>query len=119
MAEFVSQYDPQKDHLWVVEADTKFMGSIAIVKSDKDVAQLRWFLIEADARGQGLGKKLLHESIEFCKRQNYKKIILWTVSNLEIARKLYAQFGFKVIDKKTHNIWGQQLTEECWELKLQ
>ena len=118
MAEFVSQYDSQKDHLWVVESDTTFMGSVAIVKSNEDVAQLRWFLIEAQARGKGLGKKLLHESIEFCKRQKYKKIILWTVSNLEIARKLYAQFGFEIIATKTHNIWGQELTEECWELKL-
>ncbi|MCK5542455.1 MAG: winged helix-turn-helix transcriptional regulator [Desulfobacterales bacterium] len=38
MAEFVSQYNPQKDHLWVVEAEATFMGSIAIVKSDEDVA---------------------------------------------------------------------------------
>jgi DNA-binding MarR family transcriptional regulator/ribosomal protein S18 acetylase RimI-like enzyme len=118
MAKFVLQYDPQKDHLWIVESDTTFMGSIAIVKSDEEVAQLRWFLIEVEAKGKGLGKKLLNEAIEFCKRQNYKKIILWTVSNLEIARKLYTQFGFAVTDTKTHYIWGQNLTEECWELKL-
>lgn len=118
MADFISQYDSLKDHLWVVEADTIFLGSIAIVKSDEDVAQLRWFLIEDQARGKGLGKKLLHESIEFCKCKNYKKIILWTVSNLEIARKLYAQFGFQVTTTKNHIVWGQELTEECWELEL-
>ena len=118
LSEFLSQYDPQKEHLWIVEEGTAFLGSIAIVKADEDVAQLRWFLLEVQARGKGLGKKLFHESIEFCKRQNYNKIILWTVSNLEVARKLYAQFGFRVTDIKTHNIWGQELTEECWELKL-
>ena len=118
MAEFVNQYDPDKDHLWVVETGTAFMGSIAIVKSDEDVAQLRWFLIKTQVRGKGLGKKLLHEAIEFCKRHNYKKIILWTVSNLEVARRLYDQSGFKVKTTKSHKIWGQELTEELWELKL-
>ncbi|MCK5542456.1 MAG: GNAT family N-acetyltransferase [Desulfobacterales bacterium] len=80
---------------------------------------MRWFLIDAQARGNGLGKKLLYESIEFCKRQDYKKIILWTVSNLEIARKLYAKFEFQVTETKTHIVWGQKLTEECWELELE
>ncbi len=118
MAQFVMQYDPQKEHLWVAETDTTLVGSIAIVKADEDVAQLRWFLVESQARGKGLGKKLLHEAIEFCKRQNYQKLILWTVSNLEAARHLYDRFGFQVTTTNTHEIWGQELTEEMWELEL-
>ena len=118
MAQFVMQYDPQKEHLWVAETDTTPVGSIAIVKADEDTAQLRWFLVESQARGKGLGKKLLHEAVEFCKRQNYKKIILWTVSNLEAARQLYDRFGFQATTTKSHRIWGQELTEELWELDL-
>ncbi|MBI9090662.1 MAG: bifunctional helix-turn-helix transcriptional regulator/GNAT family N-acetyltransferase [Desulfobacterium sp.] len=118
MAAFVMQYDPQKEHLWVAETDTALVGSIAIVKADEDTAQLRWFLVESQARGRGLGKKLLHEAVSFCKRQNYQKIILWTVSNLEAARRLYDQSGFQVTTTNTHEIWGKELTEELWELEL-
>ncbi|MCP3899085.1 MAG: winged helix-turn-helix transcriptional regulator, partial [Desulfobacteraceae bacterium] len=35
LSNFISQYDPLKDHLWVVEDETTFLGSIAIVKSDE------------------------------------------------------------------------------------
>jgi len=118
LSQFVMQYDPQKEHLWVAEEGTTPVGSIAIVETKEDVAQLRWFLIEPQARGTGLGKKLLHEAIEFCKRKNYQKIILWTLSNLYTARNLYERFGFQVITNKTHQIWGQELTEELWEIEL-
>jgi len=85
LSKFVIQYDPQKEHLWVVEQDTTIVGSIAIVKAEDGVAQLRWFLIEPEARGKGLGKKLLREAVEFSSKKGYRKIMLWTVSNLDAA----------------------------------
>lgn len=118
MAQFVAQYDPQKEYLWVVEDDSTIVGSIAIVKAEEGVAQLRWFLVEPQARGKGLGKKLIHEALEFCKQRNYRKIILWTVSKMEVARRLYARCGFQITRTNTHQIWGQELTEELWELEL-
>jgi GNAT superfamily N-acetyltransferase len=118
LSQYIMQYDSQKEHLWVVEEGTTPVGSLAIVKKKDEVAQLRWFLVEPQARGRGLGKKLLHEAIAFCKRKNYQKIILWTISNLYAARQLYEQFGFQVTNNKTHQIWGQELTEELWEIGL-
>lgn len=118
LSQFVMQYDPQKEHLWVAEEGTTPVGSVAIVKAEAEVAQLRWFLVESQARGTGLGKKLLYEAISFCKRKNYQKIILWTLSNLHTARRLYERFGFQAVTHKTHQIWGQELTEELWEIDL-
>lgn len=118
LAKFVENYDSHKEHLWVVEDDVKRVGSIAIVKAEEDVAQLRWFLLEPCTRGKGLGKKMLAEAVEFCRSKNYKKIILWTVNNLSVARQLYDKFGFQVVENKSHQIWGQYLTEELWEMKL-
>lgn len=119
LSDFITRFDPQKEHLWVAETDTTPVGSIAIVKKDETTAQLRWFLVEPEARGKGLGKKLLSETIAFCHRKNYRKIILWTVSNLDIARKLYKHSGFTVSETQTHEIWGQTLTEEMWTLHLE
>ena len=118
LAEFAMNFDAQKEHLWVAEDGANLVGSIAIVKSEKSLAQLRWFLVEPNAGGIGLGNKLLHEAVEFCKRKNYQKVFLWTVGNLYTARHLYEKFGFQVSTTKTHEIWGQELTEELWELKL-
>lgn len=118
MAEFVENYDPTKEHLWVVEKGTEIIGSIAIVKVDENIAQLRWLLVEPHERNKGIGNKLMHEALTFCKNRSYQKVILGTFSDLIIARRLYEKYGFRLIESKTHTIWGQNLTEEQWKLNL-
>ena len=119
MAEFIENYDPAKDHLWIVEKGTEIVGSIAIVKKDNKTAQLRWLLVEPHIRNKGIGTKLMHEAISFSKSQGYQKIILGTFSDLKIARKLYSKNGFQLIESKNHHIWGQDLIEEQWEMILE
>ena len=118
MAEFIENYDSNKEHLWVVEKDTDIVGSIAIVKVDNEVAQLRWFLVEPYVRNKGIGTKLIHEALNFCKNKGYQKVVLGTISELKIARRIYEKNGFQLIESKTHQIWGRDLTEENWELIL-
>ena len=65
-----------------------------------------------------LGNKLVDEAVDFCKRKDYQTIILWTLDNLKPARNLYRKMGFQPKEKKSHQIWGKNLTEEKWELKL-
>ena len=118
LAKFVENYDPSKEHLWVVEKGNEPIGSIAIVNVDSKIAQLRWLLVEPYARNKGIGTKLMHEALNFCRHQGYQSIILGTFSDLKIARKLYSKNEFQLMESKKHLIWGQELTEEQWELKL-
>lgn len=118
MAEFIENYDPAKDKLWIVEKESEIVGSIAIVKKDNKTAQLRWLLVEPHLRNKGIGTKLMHEAISFSKSQGYQKVILGTFSDLIIARMLYSKNGFQLLDSKKHQIWGHNLTEEQWELNL-
>ncbi len=119
ISSFIKNQDPEKERLWIAEYRENILGSIAIVKESERVAQLRWFLLEPRAQGKGIGKRLLREAIDFSASQGYEKIILWTVSNLEAARNLYGRYGFSPVETKTHQIWGQELTEERWERPLQ
>ncbi|MFW9823610.1 MAG: GNAT family N-acetyltransferase [Candidatus Thorarchaeota archaeon] len=118
MAEFLENYDSNKDHLWVVENNSKVIGSIAIVKVDDKTAQLRWFLVEPHERNKGVGTKLMHEALSFCQNKGYNRVILGTISELEAARRMYVKNGFKLVNSETHHIWGRELTEEQWELIL-
>ncbi|HOF02940.1 MAG TPA: hypothetical protein PLT58_03150 [Atribacterota bacterium] len=43
---------------------------------------------------------------------------MWTLKNLIAARIIYEQYGFKLIEEKEHFFWGQNLTEQCYTLKL-
>lgn len=118
MAEFLENYNSRKEHLWVVEKDEEIVGSIAIVQLEEKIAQLRWFLVETSERNKGIGTKLIHEAINFCKNKGYEKVVLGTISELKIARRIYEKNGFQLVESKSHHIWGRDLTEENWELIL-
>lgn len=107
-----------KEKIWIAEIDNKPAGVIAIVKADDTTAQLRWFLIEPEMRGKGLGHKLMKTALDFCKERNYKHVFLWTVSSLETARHLYKSYGFRLTETMTNDTWANNLTEERWDLDL-
>jgi len=117
-AEAAEVFTSGKARLWVAEDAGKVVGSIAIVGHSLEAAQLRWFLLHPDARGQGLGRRLLQEAIEFSRASGYQRVFLWTLSNLDAAIHLYRAFGFRKTEEATHQLWGKTLTEERYELSL-
>ncbi|MFB5197583.1 GNAT family N-acetyltransferase [Neobacillus sp. KR4-4] len=105
--------------LWIAEVDGKIAGSIAITKANDNVAQLRWFILDENYQGIGIGKNLVETAIDFCKKQGYKHVFLWTVSILETALCLYQKYNFRKTEEKHNYEWtGAKLVEERWDLEL-
>ncbi|MGM0828832.1 MAG: bifunctional helix-turn-helix transcriptional regulator/GNAT family N-acetyltransferase [Bacillota bacterium] len=105
--------------LWVAEVDSEIVGSIAITKSSDTVAQLRWFVLDENYQGMGIGKQLMETSLHFCKENRYDHVFLWTVSTLTTARYLYQKYQFKLTEEKPNDEWtGTTLMEERWDLDL-
>ena len=67
IVEFGQQEHPERDRLWVAEIDGRLVGCIAILGREDGAAQLRWFLIDPATRGQGLGRRLVTEALDFCR----------------------------------------------------
>ncbi len=119
VAEFVENLVPAREQCWIAEKDGENVGSVFLVKKSQTVAKLRLLLVEPSARGMGLGKQLVSECVRFARRAGYKKILLWTQSELVAARSIYQNAGFKVIARKKHSSWNRKdLVAETWELKL-
>jgi GNAT superfamily N-acetyltransferase len=117
LAEFATSHT-NRDRIWIVEKDDTVAGSIAIVGASTEQAQIRWFLLHPDLRGQGLGRMLMDVAIRFSKAQGYSMIFLWTTSDLVAAAKLYESFGFLITEEATHDIWGATVTEQRYELNF-
>jgi len=115
---FRETFDPEKENLWIAENRSQKVGSIAIVNNGKGVAQLRWLLVEAGARGNGIGEKLVDIAVSFAREKQYEKIILMTTDFLAPARKLYEKFGFKLISSEKGVEWGRSMHIEYLELLL-
>ena len=100
------------------DAYPSLVGSIAIVESSPEEAQLRWFLLTPELRGKGVGKKLFENAVAFARKEKYRAIFLWTTVDLDEASRVYQASGFKVVEEITHEIWGKEVTEQKWELEL-
>lgn len=119
VAHFVLNFDPKSEACWIAEKDGENVGSVFVVRKSKTVAKLRLLLVEPSARGMGIGRRLVEECVRFARQAGYKKIILWTQSELDAARHIYKQAGFKVVDKKRHDSFGRNdLVAETWERVL-
>ena len=124
VAEFIQKLDPARERCWIAERTTAEkdgtnVGSVFLVKKSESVAKLRLLLVEPSARGLGIGKRLVEECVRFGREAGYKKIMLWTQSELIGARRIYESAGFKLVGEEKHSSWGRKnLVAETWELKL-
>ena len=119
IVEFGRLARPELDRLWVAELDGRLVGSIAIIGREDGAAQLRWFLVDPEARGRGLGRRLIDESLAFCRAAGYRSVYLWTVSGLDAAARLYREAGFRKTETKAPAmLWGVSLAEERYDLDL-
>lgn len=118
VADFVRNFDPKREHCWIAEREGEIVGSVMVVQKSKTVAQLRLLLVEPQARGLGIGKRLVDECIRFARQRNYRKLVLWTNSVLDTARHIYENAGFRLVQENRHQSYGKDLVSQDWELTL-
>lgn len=110
--------DQECSRVWLATSGGVPAGSIAIVAADRE-AQLRWFLVEPEARGRGLGRCLLEEALVFARGKGFTRVFLWTLDILPAARRLYQSAGFRCVETRPRALlFGREMAEERWELIL-
>ncbi len=118
VAQFIKNYDPKRERAWVAEKDGERVGAVFVAKESDEIAKLRLLHVEAEARGLGIGKRLVGECVRFARQAGYQKMTLWTQSILRAARHIYKEAGFQVVREERHHSFGKDLTAETWELNL-
>ena len=117
-AKFMRDFDPARERCWIAEMDGDPVGSVFLVQESKTVAKLRLLIVEPRARGKGLGRRLVEECIAFARAKRYRKLVLWTQSNLAAARHIYKSCGLRLAKRQRHREFGVPLVGEYWELAL-
>ncbi len=118
VADFANKNDPQRERCWIAEMDGENVGCVMLVKDSDDVARLRLLLVDRQARGLGLGARLVDECVTFARAAGYKKITLWTHSVLTAARHIYEKAGFTLTSSEPRHSFGVDVVAEFWDLEL-
>jgi len=113
VAKFIRHHDAKRERCWIAEKDGEVVGSVFPVAKSRTTAK-----IEPSARGLGSGSRLVDECVRFALQAGYRKMELWTQSELDAAQHIYKKAGFRVVEKKRHHSFGRNLVAETWELSL-
>lgn len=104
-------YDPTTDALfelfqqdrsayWVAEQEDRILGGAGIFPTPglpEDTCELVKMYLIPEARGMGLGKKMIETCFDTARQMNYKKVYLETMPELEKAVKVYEKLGFEYL----------------------
>src|SRR5258708_14520747 len=102
VAKFIKIYDRKRERCWIAERDGARVGAVFVAKASDEVAKLRLLHVESEARGLGIGKRLVEECVRFSRQAGYQKITLWTQSILDPARHISKQAGFRASREEQH-----------------
>jgi GNAT superfamily N-acetyltransferase len=117
LCEFYEKYNPERNRVWLCEHDNRIIGSLLLLDRGK-AAQLRYFLIEPEYRGIGLGSKLMQLYMDFLRECGYSESYLWTTHELTTAVSLYKRVGFKLTEEKESTTFGKPLREQRYDLSV-
>jgi len=120
LSEFFVAFRDKRDGFWAAHTEGTFAGAVAIDGhlAGTEGARLRWFIVEPQRQGLGIGKRLLENAVAFCRKSGHEKVFLWTFQGLNAARKLYESKGFKLVKEHPVDQWGGTITEQRFELIL-
>lgn len=90
-------YDGARLAYFVLDEGGRVLGCGGIAPlagAEPDVCELRKMYLLPEARGRGLGERMLHHCLEAARVRGYRRCYLETLSGMDAAQKLYLKTGF-------------------------
>lgn len=92
------------------------VGSLILDLNDPDSgprgAHLRWFILDPDCAGGGIGRQMMTRAMAHLGRLGDGRAWLTTFAGLDTARALYERHGFALVHEAAGDAWGTVVTEQ-------
>jgi ribosomal protein S18 acetylase RimI-like enzyme len=115
--------DPARGRVWFAERGGRALGCAAMIsRPDPDGGpgrgQLRWVVLNPEARGQGIGKRLVALALAHAHAQGHAGVFLETTDGLAESMALYERLGFRTVIHRPEPLWHGEGTLIVMELLL-
>lgn len=101
------EYAPPAGELLLAEVDGEPAGCGALRPisgvDHADAAEMKRLYVRPAFRGFGIGRQLARRILETARNLGYRCVLLDTLDDMEAARALYAELGFREIPPYYHN----------------
>lgn len=91
-------YGPPAGALLVARAEGRALGMVALRRLDDERCEMKRLFVRSDARGTGLGTRLIERIVDEARSRGYREIRLDTLPIMAGAQRLYRQAGFEEIE---------------------
>jgi len=118
VADYAERADTTSERAWIADVAGEPAGCVFCMRRDDATAQLRLLLVEPDARGMGIGARLVEQCVQFAEQASYTSMTLWTQSVLEEAHRLYERAGFRLTEQEPHRSFSRDLVGQTWTRPL-
>lgn len=107
IANLPGDYDQPRGTLLLAKVDGVIAGCCAMRPLDSsdyvNAAEMKRLYVRPAFRGLGLGRQLAEAVLDAALMAGYNSVLLDTLDDMEIARAMYEELGFKEIPPYYHN----------------
>lgn len=107
LADLPGEYGAPRGALLLAKVDGAMAGCCALRPLDSsdyaNAAEMKRLYVRSDYRGLGLGRQLAEAILDTARIAGYGSVLLDTLDEMEVARAMYEDLGFKEIPPYYHN----------------
>ncbi len=92
-------------YIFFAKVDEKIAGTFSLIKIEEGIYELGKMAVSPKFQGHKIGQQLMRFCIDFAKKQDWKKLILYSNRILENAIYIYTKFGFEEIPIEENPIY--------------
>lgn len=96
-------YGPPAGCLLLGRSDGDFVGCIAVRRWSEDSCEMKRLYVRDTARGTGVGRALALAAISNATRMGYRRMLLDTLADMSVARRMYFALGFRECEPYCYN----------------
>lgn len=93
--------------IFFVKEGNEIIGTVALMKMEDNIFELTKMAITPAAQGKRIGQQLMEHTINFAKKKDWEKLIIYSNRKLENAVYIYKKYGFIEIPIENNNPYSR------------